>query len=220
MNVVRAKKACGIRNLGCAFQFRAAEKNAQHTNISLPTLITLRNPLTMPPKKTAPPTPKRGTKRGATPGDVEMQPVPKRTSTRATTPVVALPARRSTRASTAEPAKRTTIRSASRGGTPGPGGQRRAPFVYAPKTGMNALPAAPEASQAKRQLFVFGNGDMGQHGLGIEMIDEIKRPRLHAWVAEKNEKGELGAGGLEMIAAGGMHTLAIDSTGRVSRGAA
>lgn len=67
-----------------------------------------------------------------------------------------------------------------------------------------------------RQMFVFGNGDMGQHGLGTDVIDEIKRPRLHAWVASKNAEEKLGAGGLEMIAAGGMHTLAIDSTGKVS----
>lgn len=67
-----------------------------------------------------------------------------------------------------------------------------------------------------REMFVFGNGDMGQHGLGTEALDEIKRPRRHAWVAKANEEGKLGKGGLEMIAAGGMHSLAIDSTGRVS----
>lgn len=67
-----------------------------------------------------------------------------------------------------------------------------------------------------REMFVFGNGDMGQHGLGTEALDEIKRPRRHAWVAKAIEDGKLGNGGLEMIAAGGMHSLAIDSTGRVS----
>lgn len=67
-----------------------------------------------------------------------------------------------------------------------------------------------------REMFVFGNGDMGQHGLGTEALDEIKRPRRHAWVAKANEDGKLGKGGLEMVAAGGMHSLAIDSTGRVS----
>jgi hypothetical protein len=68
-----------------------------------------------------------------------------------------------------------------------------------------------------REMFVFGNGDMGQHGLGTEALDEIKRPRKHVWVTKANEDGKLGKGGLEMIAAGGMHSLAIDSTGRVSR---
>lgn len=68
----------------------------------------------------------------------------------------------------------------------------------------------------QREMFVFGNGDMGQHGLGTEALDEIKRPRRHAWVAKACEDGKLGNGGLEMVAAGGMHSLAIDSTGRVS----
>lgn len=82
---------------------------------------------------------------------------------------------------------------------------------------MNAFPTTlSQAGGAKRELFVFGSGDMGQHGLGVDVMNEIKRPRLHAWVEKKNESGELGPSGLEMIAAGGMHTLALDSTGRVS----
>jgi regulator of chromosome condensation len=82
---------------------------------------------------------------------------------------------------------------------------------------MNPLPAPlPPSSDGANELFVFGNGDMGQHGLGTDAIDEIKRPRLHVWVAEKNRSETLGKGGIESIAAGGMHTLAIDSTGRVS----
>ena len=28
---------------------------------------------------------------------------------------------------------------------------------------------------------MFGNGDMGQLGLGPDTLDEIPRPRLHAW---------------------------------------
>lgn len=54
---------------------------------------------------------------------------------------------------------------------------------------------------------------MGQHGLGTDVIDEIKRPRKHLWVDEKNGKGDLGVGGFEQIAAGGMHTLAVDGNG-------
>ena len=75
--------------------------------------------------------------------------------------------------------------------------------------GLSSGPALP------REMFVFGNGDMGQHGLGTEALDEIKRPRRHAWVAKACDDGKLGKGGLEMVAAGGMHSLAIDSTGRV-----
>lgn len=56
---------------------------------------------------------------------------------------------------------------------------------------------------------------MGQFGLGTDAIDEIKRPRKHIWVEEKIQKGELGEGGFEQIAAGGMHTLAIDSEGKI-----
>ena len=69
---------------------------------------------------------------------------------------------------------------------------------------------------SKRQLFVWGNGDMGQFGLGTEALDEIKRPRLHSWIEEKNKAGKLGEHGIEMVAAGGMHTIAIDSRGYVS----
>lgn len=91
-------------------------------------------------------------------------------------------------------------------------------------TATSAIPAETPANvkvlengeALAREMFVFGNGDMGQHGLGTEALDEIKRPRRHAWVAKANEEGKLGKGGLEMIAAGGMHSLAIDSTGRVS----
>lgn len=83
-----------------------------------------------------------------------------------------------------------------------------------PAPGVSALLGKGET--LAREMFVFGNGDMGQHGLGTEALDEIKRPRRHAWVAKANDDGKLGKGGLEMVAAGGMHSLAIDSTGRVS----
>ncbi|CAO1621925.1 unnamed protein product [Sympodiomycopsis kandeliae] len=122
-----------------------------------------------------------------------------------------------------------------------PSGRKRGqPPVYVIRKGLNPLPApvkpliladvkkglpvgppevgpspAASADVLPRQLFVFGNGDMGQHGLGTDAIDEIKRPRKHVWVDEKNGKGELGLGGLEQIAAGGMHTLAIDGNGRL-----
>lgn len=92
-----------------------------------------------------------------------------------------------------------------------------APAVTSPFT---RTPAAAEAHLKQgptipREAFVFGNGDMGQHGLGTEVLDEIKRPRRHAWVAKMIGEGKLGAGGLAVVAAGGMHTLAIDSTGRI-----
>ncbi|KDN44271.1 RCC1/BLIP-II [Tilletiaria anomala UBC 951] len=77
------------------------------------------------------------------------------------------------------------------------------------------LPGNPSGAALKRQLFVWGNGDMGQFGLGTETLDEIKRPRLHSWVEEKNKAGQLGEYGFEMVAAGGMHTIAVDSKGYI-----
>lgn len=81
---------------------------------------------------------------------------------------------------------------------------------------------------------------MGQFGLGPDELDEIARPKLHSWCwppdiygwptaerfvcrfEEQIEEGKLsrdgrgGSGGLETVACGGMHTLAIDEGGRVS----
>lgn len=87
--------------------------------------------------------------------------------------------------------------------------------VNGPPITREDAPAAPSSDVLPRQLFVFGNGDMGQHGLGTDVIDEIKRPRKHVWVDTKNSSGALGQGGIEAIAAGGMHTLAIDSNGKL-----
>lgn len=84
----------------------------------------------------------------------------------------------------------------------------------------------PLASGANKEVmpFVFGNGDMGQHGLGVDVLGEIKRPRSHKWfeehvgLAKKGEEGGEGwKDGVKQIVAGGMHTLAIDGLGRVSQ---
>lgn len=78
-----------------------------------------------------------------------------------------------------------------------------------------AIDLSKQGPVLTREMFVFGNGDMGQHGLGTDVLDEIKRPRRHALLAELIQTGKLGSQGLETVAAGGMHTLAIDSTGRM-----
>lgn len=78
---------------------------------------------------------------------------------------------------------------------------------------------------------------MGQLGQGPDELGDIQRPKIHSWYAfsfpqisymliyrfeEQIEDGKLsrdgeeGSGGLEAIAAGGMHTLTIDEGGRVS----
>jgi regulator of chromosome condensation len=83
---------------------------------------------------------------------------------------------------------------------------------------------------------VFGNGDLGQLGLGIDQLDEISRPKLHSWFdkrilpnsptledEDENLKtldwsgkvvGSLGGKGVEWIHCGGMHSLCIDGDGR------
>lgn len=80
-----------------------------------------------------------------------------------------------------------------------------------------APPCHPGASpHAKgRSLLVWGNGDMGQHGLALDMLEEIQRPRIHTWAEEATNEGILGPHGLDQVVTGGMHTIALDSNGRV-----
>ncbi|PWN38141.1 RCC1/BLIP-II [Meira miltonrushii] len=86
------------------------------------------------------------------------------------------------------------------------------PFSNVPQ---NAEDLSKQPPVLTREMFVFGNGDMGQHGLGTDVLDEIKRPRRHVMLGDLIKEGKLGSQGLETVAAGGMHTLAIDSTGRI-----
>lgn len=80
---------------------------------------------------------------------------------------------------------------------------------------MNKLPQKL-STNSLRTLLVFGTGDFGQFGLGVDTLGEIKRPRIHQWVEDAIEDDELGPEGVEQIAAGGMHNLMIDSNGKVS----
>ncbi|OCF40717.1 pim1 protein + RNA transporter 2 [Kwoniella heveanensis CBS 569] len=86
---------------------------------------------------------------------------------------------------------------------------------------VNAIPEIPPIATPHNALFIWGTGDMGQFGLGPDELDEIARPKLHSWFEEQIEDGKLsrdgkeGSGGLEAVACGGMHTLAIDEAGRV-----
>jgi len=54
-------------------------------------------------------------------------------------------------------------------------------------------------------LYVFGSGDCGQLGLG-EDVDLHKRPFLHPYFSDKQ---------IVAVAAGGLHSLALSSTGVV-----
>ncbi|GMK55925.1 hypothetical protein CspeluHIS016_0209810 [Cutaneotrichosporon spelunceum] len=74
-------------------------------------------------------------------------------------------------------------------------------------------------SGQKLSVFVWGTGDNGQFGTGPDDLDEKPRPQLNEWFEEQREDGNLGSGpgngGIDAIAAGGMHSLGIDELGQV-----
>lgn len=86
------------------------------------------------------------------------------------------------------------------------------------KAPFNPLPTPPPHVRPARQLFIFGNGDSNQFGLGPDAFGDIVKPRLHAWVDQAVKDGKLGGegAGIESVSAGGMHTLMIDEAGKVS----
>ena len=45
-------------------------------------------------------------------------------------------------------------------------------------------------AKPRKAVFMFGNGDMGQLGLGPDTLDEIPRPRIHTWYAFPPKSGE------------------------------
>lgn len=70
----------------------------------------------------------------------------------------------------------------------------------------NSNSAASCASgMAKSHVYVFGSGDCGQLGLG-EDTDVLTKPKLHPFFEGRQ---------IRAIAAGGLHTLALSSTGQV-----
>ncbi|CAE6439291.1 unnamed protein product [Rhizoctonia solani] len=86
------------------------------------------------------------------------------------------------------------------------------------KPPFNSLPTARAPTRPAMQVFVFGNGDMGQFGLGTGVLGDISRPRQHVWFKEAIESGILGTGpgaGIDALCAGGMHTLVVDEVGKV-----
>ncbi|GAA5842643.1 hypothetical protein JCM11251_007749 [Rhodosporidiobolus azoricus] len=86
-------------------------------------------------------------------------------------------------------------------------------FSLPPSAGLTEVPSAEVAPRA---VFIFGTGDMGQLGLGTEMLDEIKRPRRHVGFQGKIDREEEGwKKGVADLMCGGMHSLVIDSDGRV-----
>lgn len=133
---------------------------------------------------------------------------------------------------TRKPGKRSRSVTPARARTPKP----VIPKLKAPRAitkGFNALPvlfsSLPEFSfphlasqssnsvESPRVALVFGNGDFGQHGLGVDasVLGDISIPKVHSWF-EKVVGGDGWEKGIAKAVCGGMHTLCIDSSGRVS----
>ncbi|KII87996.1 hypothetical protein PLICRDRAFT_162924 [Plicaturopsis crispa FD-325 SS-3] len=86
---------------------------------------------------------------------------------------------------------------------------------------LNPVPSIPLHARPALQLWVWGDGGCGQFGLGHDTMNtnqtDFPKPRRNWWVDEQIQAGTFGAvgAGVESIAAGGMHTLFIDESGKV-----
>ncbi|KAF8706816.1 chromosome condensation (RCC1) repeat, partial [Rhizoctonia solani] len=84
-------------------------------------------------------------------------------------------------------------------------------------TTLNSVPAIPDHPRPAYQILVFGNGDSSQFGMGPNATGEYPRPRMQKFFKTASDEGKLGGegAGVESLAAGGLHTLAIDEAGKV-----
>jgi regulator of chromosome condensation len=91
------------------------------------------------------------------------------------------------------------------------------PKPRAPGSTLNSVPAIPDHPRPAYQLLVFGNGDSSQFGMGPNATGEYPRPRMQKFFKTASDEGRLGGAGagVESLAAGGLHTLAIDEDGKV-----
>ncbi|KAK0482063.1 regulator of chromosome condensation 1/beta-lactamase-inhibitor protein II [Armillaria luteobubalina] len=82
---------------------------------------------------------------------------------------------------------------------------------------LNPLPAPIETKRPGLQLFAWGAGNFGQFGMGPDVLGELDKPRKHSWAEKQMQEGAFGAeaAGLEAVAAGGMHSLFIDESGKI-----
>ncbi|KAA1103060.1 hypothetical protein PGT21_005334 [Puccinia graminis f. sp. tritici] len=62
-------------------------------------------------------------------------------------------------------------------------------------------------------VLIFGAGDMGQMGMGPEKLDDVRKPAVHSLIEELRQKNEFTEP--VHLAAGGMHTLVVDSAGKI-----
>lgn len=84
---------------------------------------------------------------------------------------------------------------------------KKARLTAEPPPYLNTLPSPPDVPD-DLQLYIWGTGDCGQFGLGVDDAEEeITRPRLRPWTE--------GEAKLESVVAGGMHSLFVDQTGLV-----
>ncbi|KAJ7634979.1 RCC1/BLIP-II [Roridomyces roridus] len=111
------------------------------------------------------------------------------------------------------PTQRTTRKRKGADEPPARAGKRaRLPVPVPPP--LNAIPQPSQADE-KRILLVHGGFDAGQLGLGDDQEKEVMRPRVHPLFLEWVTSGDVGPTGLEQVAAGGMHSLILDSNGKV-----
>uniref|UniRef100_V5EMZ2 GDP/GTP exchange factor n=1 Tax=Kalmanozyma brasiliensis (strain GHG001) TaxID=1365824 RepID=V5EMZ2_KALBG len=71
-----------------------------------------------------------------------------------------------------------------------------------------------------RKLFVWGSGDAGQFGVGPPEDDKpnkLNKPKPfgNKEISLQIDDGDFGEGGIEIIVGGGMHSVMIDSLGRI-----
>ncbi|KAJ7126264.1 regulator of chromosome condensation 1/beta-lactamase-inhibitor protein II [Mycena epipterygia] len=83
-----------------------------------------------------------------------------------------------------------------------------------PAAPLNPIPG-PSQSTEKHIILVHGAVDAGQLGLGDDQEKEVMRPRVHPLVLQLVTDGTMGPSGLERVAAGGMHSLILDSKGKI-----
>ncbi|WAQ87144.1 hypothetical protein PtA15_8A45 [Puccinia triticina] len=70
-----------------------------------------------------------------------------------------------------------------------------------------------QAQPDSHVALIFGAGDMGQMGMGAEKLDDVRKPAVHSTIEELRKKKEFAEP--IHLAAGGMHTLVIDSEGKI-----